>query len=164
MLRRKAQARQQTLTIAVDPPDLTIVSDPQAVVEVVRRLLDNAVKFTPPGGCIGVEAALLAGAQRAPNSSPVVQITVWDTGPGLDPASLPDLAKPFTQGDASLSRSHEGIGMGLAHVCHLVPLLGGQFELAPNPGGGARFCFTLPAELTPEGWKDTVEESMRDTQ
>jgi PAS domain S-box-containing protein len=151
--RRLAQAQQQSLTIAVDPPGLLIVSDEQALGEVVRRLLDNAVKFTPPGGSIGVEATPTRGAgggvdgRTDASKEQGVQITVWDTGPGLDPATLLTLSRPFTQGDGSLSRPYEGIGMGLAHVQQLVPLLGGRIELAPNPSGGSRFTITLPPVL-----------------
>ncbi len=74
--RAKAAAKQQVVEEAVEPADLSVESDGEAVGEVLKRLLDNAVKFTPAGGRIG----LAAHAGPVPGS---VQIVVWDTGPGI---------------------------------------------------------------------------------
>jgi signal transduction histidine kinase len=115
--RDKALAKNQIVSTGVTPPDLTLMSDAEALIQVLERLLDNAVKFTPAGGQLGVTAQL-----AAPNT---VEIAVWDSGPGLGEADLNDLVKPLTQGDGRLARSHEGIGMGLAYVHQLLLLLGG---------------------------------------
>lgn len=71
---------------------------------------------------------------------------VWDTGPGLSGGQLERLVKPFAQGDGSLARGHEGIGMGLAYVDRMVQLLGGTLDVAPIPRGGSRFTITLGAQ------------------
>ena len=74
-----------------------------------------------------------------------MKLVVWDTGPGIGGEQLERLVKPFAQGDASLARCYEGIGMGLAYVDAMVRLLGGTLAVAPNPGGGSCFIITLPA-------------------
>jgi PAS domain S-box-containing protein len=131
--RYKAEARCQALTVSV-PPALTIRSDPQAIVQIGKHLLDNAIKFTPEGGCVGVSAECTPTA---------VRIVVWDTGVGLPHAGLAEVVKPFTQVAHSLTRSRQGIGMGLAYIDQLLPLLGGSLSYEPNPGGGSRFIVTL---------------------
>jgi PAS domain S-box-containing protein len=136
-LRLKAEAKQQVFTVDVNPADLAITSDPEALVQVIKRLLDNAVKFTPAGGQVGVYAQ--PGTRLG-----TVQIVVWDTGIGLEGAALADLVQPFTQGDGSLARAHEGVGMGLAYVNRMVMLLGGHLNLEPHKPSGSRFVVTLP--------------------
>jgi signal transduction histidine kinase len=131
--RYKAEARGQTLTVSV-APDLTIRSDPQAIVQIGKQLLDNAIKFTPEGGCVGISTECTPTA---------VCIVVWDTGVGLPHAGLTEVVKPFTQVAQSLTRSQQGIGMGLAYIDQLLPLLGGSLRYEPNPGGGSRFIVTL---------------------
>jgi signal transduction histidine kinase len=106
--------------------------------EVLKHLLDNAVKFTPDGGPIGLEAH----AGTAPNT---VDLIVWDTGIGIAPDQHEHIFHAFTQADARLSRTHEGIGIGLAYVDQMVHLMGGTLALESTPGSGTRFTITLPA-------------------
>ncbi len=136
-LRLKAAAKQQTFTVDVNPPDVAITTDPEALVQVIKRLLDNAVKFTPAGGQVGVytEFGIVPGT---------VKVVVWDTGIGLEGTELADLVQPFKQGDGSLARAHEGVGMGLAYVNRMVVLLGGHLDLEPHQPTGSCFIVTLP--------------------
>ena len=133
----KAAAKEQAITVHVDPTPLTVTSDAVALAEVLKRLLDNAVKFTPVGGQIGLEAHHAPGAQS-------VELVVWDTGIGLDPAQLDHILKPFIQADARLARAHEGVGMGLAYVDYMIRQLGGTLAVQSEPGKGSRFTITLP--------------------
>ena len=133
----QAAAKMQTIEVQVEPSDLTITSDSAALGEVLKRLLDNAVKFTPAGGQIGLEA-------RGSKMPGTVDLVVWDTGIGLDPAQLDHILKPFTQADARLARTHEGVGMGLAYVDQMVRLLGGTLDVQSEPGKGSRFTISLP--------------------
>jgi PAS domain S-box-containing protein len=147
-VRTTAADKRQSLTITVTPPDLTIVSDKEALVQIMGLLLDNAVKFTPEGGRLGVDVQLV-GEPCNPGQSAGVEITVWDTGPGIGNVELAELVKPFTQADSRLDRPHEGMGMGLAYVHRLLPHLGGVLRYVPNPGGGSRFVFSLPCSAAP---------------
>ena len=133
----KAEAKQQVIEEVVEPAGLIVESDAEALGEVIKRLLDNAIKFTPAGGRVGLAA--YGGA-----SPGGVQLAVWDTGPGLSGEQLARLVKPFVQGDGSLSRSHEGIGLGLAYVDQMVRLLGGTLEVGARPGGGSCLIILLP--------------------
>ncbi len=133
----KAAAKAQIITVHVDPPGLVVTSDAAALAAVLDRLLDNAVKFTPAGGQIGIEAHCRA----APRG---VELIVWDTGIGLDPAQLDHILKPFAQADARLARTHEGIGIGLAYVDQMVRLLGGALAVQSELGKGSRCTVTLP--------------------
>ena len=137
-LRGTLDARHQAIEVEVTPADLTIASDAKALAEVIKRLLDNASKFTPEAGQIGIVA-------RACSASPAtVEITVWDTGVGIAPDQIQRIQQPFTQLDASLARTHEGIGMGLAIVDQLVRFLGGTLAVDSTPGRGSRFTLILP--------------------
>lgn len=152
--RNKTAIRHQVVEIEVVPPDLTIESDPVAIAEVLKRLVDNASKFTPDGGRICLEAYAVpaqdSGRDPAefPPGSPgrgTIKIAVTDTGAGVAPDQLARIRRPFTQLDGSLSRRHEGIGLGLAYVDEMVHLLGGRLEIESTPGDGSRFTIILPA-------------------
>ena len=112
--------------------------------QIVWNLLANAVKFTEPGGRVTLDVFRHNGQ---------VAIRVRDTGIGIDPAALPRVFERFWQADASLSRRHGGVGLGLAIVRHLAELHGGSVEAASEgPGTGSTFIVRLPLaaqEMTP---------------
>jgi PAS domain S-box-containing protein len=135
--RHLAVQKEQTLTVSVTPPTLTIVSDADSIEQVLRQLLDNAVKFTPPGGQIGLDVS-------ATDNGEAVRLLVWDTGLGIAPEQQQQIFEPFVQGDSSLARQYPGVGLGLALVRRGVELLDGAITLASEPGQGSRFTITLP--------------------
>jgi signal transduction histidine kinase len=134
----KAAAKGLAVAVCVDPPGLTVTSDASALAGILKRLLDNAVKFTPEGGQIGLTAQV--GATPA-----TVNLIVWDTGIGIAQGQIEHILKPFAQADGSLARPYDGLGMGLAYVYEMVHRLGGTLAIASTPGGGSRFTITLPA-------------------
>ena len=138
-LHARAAAKSQHIALAVVPEDLAIHGDAAAVVRVLQILLDNAVKFTPAGGALGVEAR-----QNLDDNAGTVCLVVWDTGIGIAPEQQAHLFDPFTQVDQSLTRQFEGVGVGLASVQQIVTLLGGLITLQSEPGRGSRFTVTLP--------------------
>ncbi|HEX6213121.1 MAG TPA: ATP-binding protein [Methylomirabilota bacterium] len=104
--------------------------------QIVANVVSNAIKFTPPGGRIDVRLDRTARAAR---------VVVRDTGTGIDPALMPNIFDRFKQGDSSTTRSHGGLGLGLAIVRHLVELHGGSVEAtSPGPGQGSTFTIMLP--------------------
>jgi CheY-like chemotaxis protein len=114
---------------------------------VVWNLLSNAAKFTPTGGKIDV---------RVSYDESYVQISVSDTGPGIDPAFLPHVFERFRQADGSTTRTHGGLGLGLAIVRHLVELHGGTIT-AENRHEGPGAVFSLKLRLpTGELRKETL--------
>jgi PAS domain S-box-containing protein len=112
--------------------------DPTRLSQVVGNLLQNANKFTNPGGKVRVRLV-------ADRESGQAVLTVEDTGIGMDPDILARLFEPFSQADGSLDRSRGGLGLGLALVKGLVELHGGEVRAAsPGPGRGSTFTVRLP--------------------
>ncbi|MDM8545468.1 ATP-binding response regulator [Candidatus Venteria ishoeyi] len=105
--------------------------------QIVDKLLSNAIKFTPEGGEIGLEASLLSAERQ-------LLLTVWDTGIGIKQEDQEKVFQPFLQLDHSLARQYEGLGLGLALVSNLVKLHGGSVELNSKAGAGSRFSIYLP--------------------
>jgi len=119
----------------------TVLGDPDRLQQVVWNLLANAIKFTPAGGRVTVEVA------RAGSN---VAITVTDTGEGISPDLLPFIFDRFTQGDASVTRLHGGLGLGLSIVRHIVELHGGKVHAqSDGEGKGATFSVQLPVRAVP---------------
>ncbi|HET7204719.1 MAG TPA: ATP-binding protein [Steroidobacteraceae bacterium] len=119
-------------------PDLgTMFSDPKRVAQIVANLLSNAVKFTETGSvCLG-----------AARDADRVRIDVRDTGPGIAPADLAQLFKPFMQVGDAQGRHREGTGLGLAISRHLARALGGDIAVESEPGRGTTFTVTLPLRV-----------------
>ena len=112
-----------------------IYGDASRLQQVVWNLLSNAVKFTPEGGRVTVEIRT-AGS--------VAEMVVADSGQGIPPEFLPYVFEPFRQADASTTRSHAGLGLGLSIVKQLVEAHGGTITVENATGGGAVFTVRLP--------------------
>jgi PAS domain S-box-containing protein len=130
------------LHVAIDPalPELMDL-DRLRIKQVLVNLLSNAVKFTPRGGEIGVEATAAAEG---------VILTVRDTGIGIPKSKQHRLFQPFEQVDSSLTREHEGTGLGLALSKRLVEAHGGTIMVDSRPGEGSRFTVALPVAASTE--------------
>jgi PAS domain S-box-containing protein len=115
---------------------IAISADPNRLQQVVWNLLSNAVKFTPVGGQVTVDVS---------GSDGFAELTVTDTGVGIPPAFLPYVFDKFRQADASFTRQHGGLGLGLAIARHLIELHGGSIEArSVGEGNGATFVVRLP--------------------
>jgi PAS domain S-box-containing protein len=135
-VRPAAQAKSVTLVSRVDP-GAEAYADQVRLQQIVSNLVANAVKFTPKGGQISV-AAERGGTH--------LKITVSDTGEGIDPDLLSVIFEPFRQGDASSTRRHGGLGLGLAIVRQLVLAHGGSVRAeSDGKGRGSTFVVELPA-------------------
>src|SRR6185503_6306069 len=117
--------------------DLKVIAgDVDRLQQVVWNLLSNASKFTPVGGTVGV---------RISQDESYVQIQVRDTGPGIAADFLPHVFERFRQADGSTTRTHGGLGLGLAIVRHLVELHGGMIAAENDVSStGAIFTVRLP--------------------
>jgi PAS domain S-box-containing protein len=131
-----AEAKGIDLKVDLDPWVGLISGDPARLEQVIWNLLSNAIKFTPKGG--GVEVRL----EREDSD---VVVTVSDTGVGISREFQPYVFDRFRQADASNTRRHQGLGLGLAIVRHLVELHGGSVKVdSEGEGRGARFTIRLP--------------------
>jgi len=138
-IRVAAEAKQIGLDVALDRTLGPIAGDPDRLRQLVWNLLLNAVKFTPKSGRISVA---LAGA----DSHATLRVT--DNGVGIAPDLMPRIFDRFTQGDASMSRAHGGLGLGLALVKQIAEAHGGVVVAeSDGPGTGAEFRVALPIFL-----------------
>ena len=141
--RAEARARGVELVVEADAAGLASVDDAR-VADALDRLLDNAIKFSPPGGEVALSAAFQGEA---------LVLEVRDRGPGLPEGVREKAFERFRQGDMSATREVGGLGLGLAIVRAIAEAHGGRAEALARPGGGALFRLTLPGAraLAPEG-------------
>ncbi|HUF17016.1 MAG TPA: PAS domain-containing sensor histidine kinase, partial [Thermoanaerobaculia bacterium] len=138
-----AAAAKDIEILASLPPDLPqILGDEGRLQQIIWNLLSNAVKFTPRGGTITIRAAHIGS---------ILRIAVQDTGRGIESDYLSHVFEAFSQQDPTMTRAHEGIGLGLSIVRSLVELHGGRIRATSDgPGKGAAFTVELPIiESTP---------------
>jgi len=115
---------------------LKVEADAERIHQVLFNLVDNAVRFTPPGGEIRVTARPDGGR---------VQVSVTDTGVGISPEHLPRVFERFYRVDPARSRDDGGTGIGLAIARSIVEAHGGRIVAKSAPGHGSAFTFDLPA-------------------
>ncbi|MFC2019772.1 histidine kinase N-terminal 7TM domain-containing protein [Chloroflexota bacterium] len=110
-------------------------ADDNRLRQILLNLLDNAIKFTPPGSQLGIEVT---------RDDKWCQVSVVDSGIGVRPEDQDSIFESFTQGDPLPDRIKKGIGLGLALSKRLVTLHGGRIWVESQPGKGSKFIFTLP--------------------
>lgn len=119
---------------AASSPDLYVWADRVRLRQAVSNLVDNAVKYTPPGGRVRLEARAFDGT---------IEISVIDTGVGMPAEELGRIWDRLYRGDRS--RSERGLGLGLSLVKAIVEAHGGRVAVSSQPGAGSTFSVTLPA-------------------
>jgi len=137
LVQETAAAKGLTLNFRLDDPKIHINADPKRLRQMLTNLLSNAVKFTPTEGSVSLAVSLLADRHA-------VDFTVQDSGIGIAAEDMDRLFKPFTQLDSSLSRRHEGSGLGLVLVQRLVEMHDGSITVESEPGKGSCFTLVLP--------------------
>jgi CheY-like chemotaxis protein/anti-sigma regulatory factor (Ser/Thr protein kinase) len=138
-----ADAKRVKIVTVIDPQVGPIAGDPDRLRQIVWNVLSNAIKFTPREGRVQVRVERI-------NSS--VEITVSDTGIGIQPEFLPYIFERFRQADATLTRQFTGLGLGLAIVRNLVEMHGGTVSASSDgPGTGATFRVRLPLMIVHSG-------------
>ena len=128
------------LSLEIDLPDglPAVLGDVTQLGQVIRNLVHNAIKFSPPGGTITLAAR---------GDGDAVEISVRDTGVGIRPDDLPRVFERFWKADSSRQRDGEGAGLGLAIARHAVEAHGGSISAESTPGKGATFTVRLPAAV-----------------
>jgi PAS domain S-box-containing protein len=140
-VRMEAETKNISLSFKTGKDSLVVDGDPVRLGQIAWNLLNNAVKFTPPGGQIKISLTDNAGGAL---------LIVEDSGQGIPPEFLPYVFEIFRQADASSSRRQGGLGIGLALVKQLAELHGGQVKAeSEGLGKGARFSVWLPLRELP---------------
>jgi PAS domain S-box-containing protein len=135
-MRPAMEAKDIKIETIIDASLRMVSGDADRLQQVVWNVLSNAAKFTPAGG--QVEISVSQGATH-------VLVQVKDSGPGIDPTFLPHVFERFRQADGSTTRTHGGLGLGLAIVRHLVELHGGTITVENRADrSGAVFTIRLP--------------------
>jgi len=124
------------------PPALAVRADRDKLCQVLLNLVGNAIKYTPDGGTVSV---------LADTEDRVVHLRVQDTGPGIPNDQIGQIFEPFVQGERSLNRPEEGLGLGLAISRELVAGMGGSLSVASELGRGSVFVVALPRAAHPVG-------------
>ena len=137
----RADADRKGLALHLDAAPVFALADEGAVRKALGHLVSNAVKFTSEGEVTVSVARTARGAE----------VTVADTGCGLDPAQAEALFEPFRQASSGWQRTHEGAGLGLSLTHRLVDAMGGSIGVESEVGAGARFTVVLPPAPTGDG-------------
>jgi CheY-like chemotaxis protein len=133
-------AKMIKLQLVLDERAGLVSGDSERLQQVMWNLISNAIKFTPKGGRVQVIL------QRAESH---VEVSVSDSGVGIEPELLPHVFEPFRQGTGGSMRRHGGLGLGLSIVRHIVELHGGEINAFSDGAGlGARFTIKLPLLAT----------------
>jgi signal transduction histidine kinase len=130
---RQGVALEGSVGPGVDPVNM----DAQQIERVLSNLVSNALRHTPPGGTVRIQAAAVAGG---------IRVEIQDSGEGIDAQDLPHIFERFYRGEKSRSRATGGAGLGLAISKGIVEAHGGHIGAESTPGQGTRFFFTLPRD------------------
>jgi len=144
IINHKVDEKQQKFTIRIDGaiPQM-LIGDDQRLAQVIANLLGNAVKFTPEGGTIALDAHLV----KKESDFYTVQIAVTDSGIGINREQQARLFRAFQQAEAGVSRQFGGSGLGLAISKNIVEMMGGKIWVESEPGKGSTFAFTVRVQL-----------------
>jgi len=143
--RAAATAKGVNLSVAIAPGSAdALIGDPTRVRQIVANLIGNAVKFTGRGAVIVRALTRPLGEGRT-----AVEISVSDTGIGMDEAQLAGLFRPFAQADSGTTRRYGGTGLGLSIVRRLAQLMDGDVVAQSAPGAGSTFTVSLILQAAP---------------
>jgi len=139
----RADEKMQKLSVHIDKSiPKSLIGDDQRLAQVITNLLSNAVKFTPEEGYIKLDTRFLGKE----DDLYIIQITVTDSGIGIDQEQQQQLFQSFQQADSKTSRKFGGTGLGLVISKNIVELMGGSIELSSELGKGSSFTVTFKAK------------------
>ena len=152
----RADERSQHISTVIDPdiPGL-LIGDDQRLTQVVSNLLSNALKFSPPGGSVKLEARLLT----CDDDNCTIQVDVSDNGIGITPEQQSRLFSAFEQAESSTTRKYGGTGLGLAICKRIINIMGGTIGVESEVGVGSTFSFIVPLEISHKAHNEVENEA-----
>jgi len=150
LMRQRISESQLGFAVTLPPGEVTLLADKRKLKQIVLNLLSNAVKFTKPGGRIELDVTV---------DDSGIAFAVRDTGIGIPAAQLDRVLQPFVQVDSSLSRAHEGTGLGLPLVKAMAELHGGSLQLESGVGIGTTAMVILPLSRVSRASTKTAPEN-----
>ncbi|MDR1070682.1 MAG: PAS domain-containing protein, partial [Gracilibacteraceae bacterium] len=136
----RVHEKKQVFTAHIDGAlPKTFIGDDQRIAQVVTNLLGNAIKFTPAGGSVTLDARLL----REDDGVCAIRVKITDTGIGISPEQQARLFQSFQQAESSTTRKFGGTGLGLAISKSIVEMMGGEIWVESEFGRGSSFIFTI---------------------
>ncbi len=139
IMRPQAMAKQIDIAVEIDPHLTSVETDPGKLQQILYNFLSNAVKFSPAGGQVRIEARTVVSESR-----PAIRISVSDQGSGIPFDLQETIFEKFRQVDASHTKMHGGTGLGLAICRELAHMLGAVVGVVSEPGRGATFFVEVP--------------------
>jgi signal transduction histidine kinase len=136
LVQNRAESKSIALHHQIDPAIDMIDGEAVLIEETITNILLNAVKYTPAGGKVEIEAR---------QDGAFVQVRITDTGIGIPPADLTRIFEEFYRADNARATERDGTGLGLAFAKQVVERHGGRIWAENNPTGGSTFTFTLPS-------------------
>ena len=133
---------QHTITVQMDDDLLLAHMDAKLVVQVLINLVDNAIKYTPPGSTITIWESRICLSAAAQGESAVIRVS--DDGPGIPDEAKEKVFEMFSTGEKRISDSRRSLGLGLALCRTIIAAHGGTITLSDNTPHGCIFTFTLP--------------------
>jgi signal transduction histidine kinase len=132
------------------PPSLPLVpADPRRIRQVLRNLVENAVKYSPGGGPVTISCSREATSEQTPDES--IQVSVADEGLGIEPEYLGRIFDRFYQVDSASTREVQGAGLGLSICKAIIEAHHGRIWAESQAGVGSTFSFTLPLKEADHG-------------
>lgn len=148
---RSAEENELVVLLNTADQPVWVEGDGMRLSQCLSNLLNNAIKFTDPGGKVLISIICDSATNRA-------QIIVEDTGVGISESEIPNVFDPFRQGDSAQQLSKDGLGLGLAVIREISRLHGGDvFASSPGPGEGAIFTISLPLAEAPVLAEDNIK-------
>lgn len=135
-----AKEKSINMVMKLDQTIPEVYIDKHRITQVIGNLLSNAIKFTPRGGKITIESGVY------PLNKNYIEVSVKDTGAGIDKKDIPNLFKKFHQLSTQPEKAVKGTGLGLAITKDIIRLHNGHIWIESEPGSGSKFSFILPVE------------------
>lgn len=126
--------------------------DARRILQMLVHLIDNAIKFTSEGG-----VTIIVSFKANTKDEGILKLTIIDTGIGIEESQIPQLMEPFQQGDTGMTRSHEGIGLGLTICRKIVDSLGGVLAFQSKFSEGATVTFSFPVCVVQSIFNSSIE-------